>query len=73
MQYTVFLVLAPVTAFILVATIALAVKSRSSRISRPLVASLISSLAFVILNTLELFWPTEAGTMLFAKLGYYRI
>jgi PAS domain S-box-containing protein len=70
MQYTVFLILAPMTAIILLATAGVILRGPQSRLSSILLASLVCSLGFIITNTLELVLPTETGTMLFAKLGY---
>ncbi len=45
---------------------------RQTRVSltRPLGAAIWTSLGFLVTNTMELAWPTAAGTMLFAKLSY---
>ncbi len=70
MQYTVFLVMAPIAAVILVATAIAVAHSPRSRLTSDLMISIFLSLGFIITNTLELVLPTETGTMLFAKLGY---
>ena len=70
MQYVVFLVLSPVTTLILLVTIILVARHQRSRLTAPILRALSVSLGFLVANTLELAWPTESGTMLFAKLGY---
>ena len=70
MQYTVFLILAPMTAIILLATAGVILRGPPSRLSSMLLASLVCSLGFILTNTLELVLPTVRGTLLFAKLGY---
>ncbi|HUJ77006.1 MAG TPA: histidine kinase N-terminal 7TM domain-containing protein, partial [bacterium] len=39
-------------------------------LARPLAAAIWLCLGFLVTSTLELAWPTEQGTMLFAKVGY---
>lgn len=70
MQYFIFLMLSPLTAIILVAAIVMVARRPRSGQSFPIASALWASLGFVVTNTLELVWPTAAGTMLFAKLGY---
>jgi len=70
MQYIIFLVLAPLTTIILAVSIAMVSKRPRTKQSFPFLGALWVSLGFLVTNTLELAWPTEAGTMFFAKLGY---
>ncbi len=70
MQYTVFLIGSPVAAVCLVAAAVLIRRQPLPLLSRPLAWSVWLCLAFLAANTLELAWPTETGTLLFAKLGY---
>jgi PAS domain S-box-containing protein len=70
MQYVIFIVIAPlVTAFMVV--VAVMVQRRpSSGLALPLSLVLWIAIGNLVMNTLELAWPTPEGTMLFAKLGY---
>jgi PAS domain S-box-containing protein len=69
-QYLVFLVLAPLTSLAIIACLVM-VSRRPRTLQVSLVTGiLVMSLGYLVTNALELVWPTEAGTMLFAKLSY---
>jgi PAS domain S-box-containing protein len=70
MQYTLFLILSPISAIILTATIIIIARTPRSELSTNLLVMISISLGFLFTNTLELICPTEAGTMFYAKLGY---
>jgi len=70
MQYTLFMILSPVVA-VCMAAAGLTIRRQSRAwLARPLEAAIWLCLAFLVTNTLELAWPTEGGTLLFAKLSY---
>jgi PAS domain S-box-containing protein len=69
-QYIVFLILSPLTSLIIVACLIMVSRRPRTRQAFPLTWALWMSLGYLVTNTLELVWPTEAGTMLFAQLSY---
>ncbi len=70
MQYTLFLVLSPIAALVMIATAFNVQRQKTAWLARPLALAIWLSLGFLVTNALELAWPTESGTMLFAKLSY---
>ncbi len=70
MQYTIFLISAPIVAVIMIIAGSNVRRQERSWLTRYLVWCIWLSLGFLVTNTLELVWPTVAGTLLFAKLSY---
>jgi len=70
MQYTIFVVLAPIAALFTIVVAILVQRRPYTEFARPLALALWSGVGFLVTNTFELAWPTPEGTMLFAKLSY---
>jgi PAS domain-containing protein len=69
-QYTIFLVLAPLTSLTIIACLVMVSRRPRTRQASPFTAALWMSLGYLATNSLELVWPTEAGTMFFAQISY---
>ena len=70
MQYTTFLILAPIAAILSIGVAIYAWRSRTSPETTTLVWLIIAATGWVATNTFELAAPTPEGTLLWAKLGY---
>ena len=70
MQYTLFVILAPLAAITSIAAVVYIWGHRAAPGALALMGALIAVTGWLILNTLELVDPTEAGTVLWAKVEY---
>jgi len=70
MQYTLFVILAPLAAITSSAAVVYIWRHRTAPGALALMGGLIAITGWLILNTLELVDPTESGTVLWAKMEY---
>jgi PAS domain S-box-containing protein len=70
MQYTIFVILAPVTALLVLAALFYAWQHRHVPGAPALIGYLTIAAGFTIGNTLELISPTQSGTLFWAKFDY---
>ena len=70
MQYTLFVILAPLAALTSSVAVIYIWRHRAAPGALALMGALIAITGWLILNTLELVDPTEVGTLLWAKLEY---
>jgi PAS domain S-box-containing protein len=70
MQYTLFIILAPMAAILLIGVLTYSRFYRPSPKNSSLIWLMITTLGWLIFNTLELADPSEAGTVAWAKVSY---
>jgi PAS domain-containing protein len=70
MQYTIFMISSPIVAVIMIVVAFNIQRQERSWLTRSLAWAVWLCFGFLVTNTLELAWPTETGTILFAKLSY---
>ena len=71
LQYTIFLILAPLAATLSAGVIIYAWRSKTSREITAMLWLVASIMGWLTCNIFELSSPTETGTLLWAKAGYF--
>jgi PAS domain S-box-containing protein len=70
MQYVIFIVLAPIAVVFMIMVTVMVQRRPNTALAVPLSRVLWVAIGNLVMNSLELAWPTPEGTLLFAKLGY---